>query len=153
MKINYFYAAVVASSMFLYGCNSNDLKGNMKEEHEKKCSPCEGGYVSAYTTEEVNKNLIELGGGWKSSKVFLETGEQVDCIRNKYIFENYIDPAAFAQKITPIAENLGHHPELTFSWGYLTVKLWTFSVKGLTKSDFILASKIEECYSMSYQKS
>lgn len=48
----------------------------------------------------------------------------------------------FANKITEIAESEGHHPELIISWGKCIVEIWTHKINGLSKSDFILASKI-----------
>jgi 4a-hydroxytetrahydrobiopterin dehydratase len=116
-----------------------------KENNDKKCFSCEGRLVSAYTNEEINDQLIKLGGAWKHEKIEKKTSS-LDCIHKKYIFKDYISSANFAQSITPIAEQLRHHPEITFSWGYLIARIWTFGVQGLTEMDFVLASKIDYCY-------
>jgi 4a-hydroxytetrahydrobiopterin dehydratase len=47
-------------------------------------------------------------------------------------------------KIAPIAEAEGHHPDLLLSYGSLTVWLWTHAAGGLTENDFILAARIDE---------
>ena len=42
-----------------------------------------------------------------------------------------------------IAEAEGHHPDVTFGWGYATVSLYTHKIKGLHENDFIIAAKID----------
>ena len=37
----------------------------------------------------------------------------------------------------------GHHPDMSFGWGYGTVSLRTKKIKGLHENDFILAAKID----------
>jgi hypothetical protein len=37
----------------------------------------------------------------------------------------------------------GHHPDISFGWGYVTVSLSTKKIKGLHENDFIMASKID----------
>jgi 4a-hydroxytetrahydrobiopterin dehydratase len=43
-----------------------------------------------------------------------------------------------------LAEAAWHHPDLTVSYAFVTVKLSTHSAKGITEKDFALARKIEE---------
>ena len=45
---------------------------------------------------------------------------------------------------TALAEAEGHHPDLYLACGKVEVKTWTHKIDGLTESDFILASKIDE---------
>ena len=42
-----------------------------------------------------------------------------------------------------IAEKEGHHPDISFGWGYAKVKIFTHSIKGLHESDFVLAAKVD----------
>jgi 4a-hydroxytetrahydrobiopterin dehydratase len=42
------------------------------------------------------------------------------------------------------AEAAYHHPDLSVTWGRITVKLSTHSAGGITDKDFELARKIEE---------
>jgi len=42
-----------------------------------------------------------------------------------------------------IAETEGHHPNISFTWGRVTIEIFTHKVKGLTEADFILAAKID----------
>jgi 4a-hydroxytetrahydrobiopterin dehydratase len=41
------------------------------------------------------------------------------------------------------AETEGHHPDISFGWGYATVSLSTKKIKGLHENDFIMAGKID----------
>ena len=50
---------------------------------------------------------------------------------------------AFANKITAVAEEEGHHPDLHISWGKVGIELSTHAIKGLSENDFILAAKID----------
>jgi 4a-hydroxytetrahydrobiopterin dehydratase len=47
-------------------------------------------------------------------------------------------------KIGRTAEAEGHHPDITFGWGYATISLRTKKIKGLHENDFIMASKIDQ---------
>ena len=49
----------------------------------------------------------------------------------------------FANKITPIAESEGHHPDLSVGWGRVGVTLSTHAIGGLSENDFIVAAKID----------
>jgi len=42
-----------------------------------------------------------------------------------------------------IAEAQGHHPDVTFGWGYCTFRLTTHSLGGLTAKDLQLAAAID----------
>ena len=42
-----------------------------------------------------------------------------------------------------LAEAEGHHPDISFGWGYVTVMMQTKKIKGLHENDFIMAAKID----------
>ena len=46
-------------------------------------------------------------------------------------------------QVGAIAEEEGHHPDIYLAWGKARVRIWTHKVDGLTRSDFVLAAKIE----------
>jgi 4a-hydroxytetrahydrobiopterin dehydratase len=46
-------------------------------------------------------------------------------------------------RIGEVAEEQGHHPELTLGWGFVDARVWTHKIDGLTESDFVLAAKID----------
>ena len=60
-----------------------------------------------------------------------------------YKFKGFMPAVEFVNKIAPIAEAEGHHPDLVVSYGSVTVHLYTHAAGGLTENDFILASKVD----------
>jgi pterin-4a-carbinolamine dehydratase len=47
-------------------------------------------------------------------------------------------------QIAYVAEAAYHHPDLSVTWGKVTVKLKTHSENGITQRDFELARRIEQ---------
>lgn len=58
-------------------------------------------------------------------------------------FKNFVEAMDFANKITPVSEAEGHHPDLMISWGKVAITLQTHAIGGLSENDFILAAKID----------
>ena len=58
-------------------------------------------------------------------------------------FINFIESQNFINKVGELAEQEGHHPDISFGWGYCKIKIFTHAIKGLAESDFILAAKID----------
>jgi 4a-hydroxytetrahydrobiopterin dehydratase len=83
--------------------------------------------------EEVERRLAELSG-WD---------RQGDAIRKSFKRGDFKGSVDFVNQITPIAEEMNHHPDLEISWDTVTVSLSTHSEGGLTENDFELASKID----------
>lgn len=66
-----------------------------------------------------------------------------DAIEKTYKFKNFTKAMEFANKVTDIANQQNHHPELMISWGQVVVKTWTHTTKGLTEKDYKLAESID----------
>lgn len=51
----------------------------------------------------------------------------------------------FVDAIWEIAEapDVKHHPNISFTYGFVEVTIWTHAIDGLSKNDFILAAKID----------
>ena len=47
-------------------------------------------------------------------------------------------------EVSKISEDEGHHPDISFGWGYAAVKISTHAIEGLSENDFILAAKIDQ---------
>ena len=105
------------------------------ELSKKKCIPCEGG-VPPLTKSEI-RTLMQQVKGWALSK----DGWLVQ----EYEFEDFVGAKAFVDKVSELAEEEGHHPNIyIYSWNKLRLELYTHSINGLAESDFILAAKINE---------
>ena len=109
----------------------------MTQLHKKKCIACSGD-MNALTEGSI-KELNNQINNWnvvKEDKIFKLT---------KYFkFENFEKSLSFINQVSIIAETEGHHPDLSFGWGYANIIIFTHAVKGLTESDFILAAKIDQ---------
>ena len=60
-----------------------------------------------------------------------------------YQFGNFGDDFSFVRRAAVLAEVEGHHPDISFGWGYATVSLRTKKIKGLHENDFIMAAKLD----------
>lgn len=103
---------------------------------DMKCVPCRGGVPPL--RPEMIQHLIAKLDGW--------TVEDNKKLIKSYKFKNFVEAMAFANAITPVAEEEGHHPDLYVAWGEVRVYLWTHKIDGLTESDFYMAAKIDRVY-------
>ena len=101
---------------------------------EKHCVPCKGG-VPPLAGEELQR-LAQQVPGW----------QVVDNhhLMKSFAFPDFKTALEFVNRAGVIAETEGHHPDMLLSWGKVEVKTWTHKINGLTESDFILASKIDQ---------
>jgi 4a-hydroxytetrahydrobiopterin dehydratase len=83
--------------------------------------------------DEIERRLGETSG-WE---------RQSDALKRKFKFDDFQGSVGFVNRITPVAEEMNHHPDLSISWNEVTVSLSTHSEGGITESDFELASKID----------
>ncbi len=101
---------------------------------QKSCTPCRGG-EPPMTREEATEHL-ERTPEWS-------LGAEGGTISRTFRFKNFKSAFDFVAKVADIAEAEGHHPDITFGWGYATIALQTHKIKGLHENDFIMAAKID----------
>lgn len=65
-------------------------------------------------------------------------------IRRKYRTHGWKGTLMVVNAVGHLAEAAWHHPDLSVSYAFVTVKLTTHSARGITEKDFALARKIEE---------
>jgi len=106
----------------------------MTDLAQKKCVACEGGIPSL--TKRDAEAFLTHTPSWTLSS-------DATSITRDFKFKNFKEAMAFANRIGDIAEEEGHHPDLSVSWGKVGVHLTTHAVKGLSENDFILAAKID----------
>lgn len=99
---------------------------------EKRCIPCEGG-TPPLGEAEANALLKEI-----SSWSFREGH-----LWRSFRFKKFTDAIEFVNSVARLAEEEGHHPNITIRYNKVELELWTHAVKGLSENDFILASKID----------
>ena len=101
---------------------------------EKTCTPCRGD-VPPLTHNEAQR-LQAQAPDW-------ELADDAHHIKRTFRFRDFGEALDFVQKVGVLAETEGHHPDISFGWGYVTVSLSTKKIKGLHENDFIMASKID----------
>lgn len=65
-------------------------------------------------------------------------------LERQFSFPDFAAALAFTNRVGALAEAAGHHPALLTEWGKVTVTWWTHKIKGLHKTDFILAARTDE---------
>jgi 4a-hydroxytetrahydrobiopterin dehydratase len=110
----------------------------MSNLKDKKCVPCEGGVIP-FDISEIHKYQKKVDG-WDISK----DDKKNFFLNKKFNFKNFIESQEFINKVGEISENEGHHPDISFGWGYAEIRITTHAIEGLSENDFILAAKIDQ---------
>ena len=100
---------------------------------EKTCTPCRGGIPPL--TQEAAETFLGQTSGW----ALLDEAHRIE---RTFRFKNFREALTFVQQVGELSEAEGHHPEISFGWGYAIVSLRTKKIKGLHENDFIMAAKI-----------
>ena len=109
----------------------------MSDLIKKKCVPCEGG-ISPLVIEEIHKYQKKVDG-WDVVK-----NQNIYLLEKKFIFKNFLESQNFVNEVGKVSEQEGHHPDISFGWGYATINITTHAIEGLSENDFILAAKIDK---------
>jgi 4a-hydroxytetrahydrobiopterin dehydratase len=88
-----------------------------------------------YTAAEIEARLKDELPAW-----YLEDG----WIRRKFKTSGWKSTLMVVNTVGHLAEAAWHHPDLTVSYAFVTVKLMNHAAKGVTEKDFALARKIED---------
>ena len=103
----------------------------------KTCTPCQGG-IPPLTKEEAEAHRRQTPQ-WS----LLDDGHRIE---RTFKFKDFAEAFAFVKRAADLAEEEGHHPDITFGWGYATVSLYTHKIKGLHENDFIMAAKLDRIF-------
>ncbi len=107
--------------------NSHLVKGH--------CVPCEGG-VEPMRGDEIKIYISYLKTPWQVST-------DSKSIKKQFKFKDFRQAMVFVNKVAEVAEEQGHHPDITIYYNKVDIFLTTHAIKGLSTNDFIMASKIE----------
>ncbi|TAI63650.1 4a-hydroxytetrahydrobiopterin dehydratase [Bradyrhizobium sp. Leo170] len=101
----------------------------------KSCTPCRG-EIPPHPREQA-ESLSRTGP---------RMAEEAHRIDRSFRFRKFREALTFVQEIGELAEAEGHHPNISFRWGYSAVSLQTKKIKGLHENDFIMATKIDRVF-------
>ena len=101
---------------------------------EKVCVPCQGG-IPPLTLSEAKGFLNQV------SEWILEGNAKN--ISKRFEFSDFIKALDFVNKLGSLAEEEGHHPDISFGWGYANITFFTHKIDGLHENDFIMAAKTD----------
>lgn len=101
----------------------------------QKCKACSGD-VDPYGEDKILEYSAKINEDW-------------DIVNNHHLkrtfdFPDFKTALEFVNKVGELAEEEGHHPNIEFTWGEVTIKIYTHKIDGLWESDFVLAAKIDE---------
>jgi 4a-hydroxytetrahydrobiopterin dehydratase len=103
----------------------------MSDLASKTCVPCRGG-----TPPLQGEELDDLRRQVPEWEVIEEHH-----LRRRFRFKNFREALGFVNRVGELAEEQGHHPDVSFGWGYAEITVFTHKIDGLTESDFIFAAK------------
>ena len=99
----------------------------------KSCIPCKGG-IPPLTREEAQKRLPEIPG-WS----LIDGGTKIE---RRFKFKDFALALNFVNRVGALAESEGHHPDISFGWGYSSVVFYTHKIGGLHENDLIMAARV-----------
>ena len=102
---------------------------------ERKCEPCHGG-VPPLSGQQI-EDLLEQLNDWQ-----VEQGHHLVRI---FSFPDFVSALDHVNRVGALAEELGHHPNIAFTWGKVEISIWTHAIDGLSEADFVLAARIDRC--------
>jgi len=103
---------------------------------EQRCQPCTGG-TPPLAPAAITPLKRQLAPAWK-----VISGAKLSRI---FTFDSFPEAMVFVNDVAALAEDEGHHPDITINYSKVLIELTTHAIHGLSANDFILARKIEMC--------
>jgi thiol peroxidase len=100
-----------------------------KEKRPSHCIPC-AGKVLPLSKEKIEPLFAALSD-WQ----LIEDKKIV----KEYVFADFVEAKYFFDLVAVVAEEQGHHPNITIIYNKVKITLTTHSVGGLTENDFVMA--------------
>jgi 4a-hydroxytetrahydrobiopterin dehydratase len=98
----------------------------------KTCTPCRGG-IPPLTAQQAH-GYSNQAPGW-------ELKDDAHRLERSFKFRNFREALDFVTRVGELSEREGHHPDISFGWGWATISWQTKKIKGLHENDFIMAAK------------
>lgn len=103
-------------------------------ETQQNCAPCSGN-IAVLTPQAAAAHLETIGAEWQ-----LDGAGKV--LERRFKFKGFAKATYLANLCAWLADKEGHHPDISFGFGYVVVRLTTHDIDGLSENDFIWAGKL-----------
>lgn len=103
---------------------------------DEKCEACEGG-TAPLERSDAEHLKEQLDAEW----AIAGSGRE---IHRSFKFKNFYHTIEFVNAVAWIANRENHHPDLDVSYNRCQVRFSTHAIGGLSRNDFICASKVDE---------
>lgn len=100
---------------------------------DQTCVPCQGGMPPL--SPEAIVPLAEQTPEW--------TVTDNHHLQRDYTFPDFRSALDFVVKVGEVAEEQGHHPDIAFGWGKVSLTFYTHKIDGLAEADFVMAAKVD----------
>ena len=111
----------------------------MEKLSQQKCEACQVG--APKVTDEELEELMEQIPQWQ-----VPVRDNIMMLEREFKFKNFKLAMEFSNAVGDIAEEVNHHPSILTEWGKVTITWWTHKIKGLHKTDFIMAARTDELF-------
>jgi 4a-hydroxytetrahydrobiopterin dehydratase len=108
----------------------------MGKLYEMKCEVCRVG-APKVTEEEINQLRPQIPE-WKIAE-----REGVRQLERTFTFPDFAAALEFTNRVGQLAESEDHHPKIITEYGKTTVTWWTHKIRGLHRTDFIMAARTD----------
>lgn len=108
----------------------------MGDLHKEHCEACRAD-APTVSDDELAELIVEIPD-WDPITV-----DNILQLQREYRFKNYTEAQAFTNQVADLAEQFDHHPAILLEWGKVTVTWWSHKIKGLHRTDFIMAAKTD----------
>ena len=108
----------------------------MTELYQMECEACRAG-APQVTEQELNELMPQIPD-WTPI-----VQNNILRLEREFKFKNFRQALAFTHQVGELAEQHGHHPAILTEWGKVTVTWWSHKIRGLHKTDLILAAKTD----------
>lgn len=93
--------------------------------------------MNVLSSAETKKRIKKLPANWFISGDGLLSSE--------FSFDSVAQAKAFINSVIDVAEELNHHPNLTWQFKTVEISVTTHQAQGLTNLDFKFAARVEKC--------
>ena len=141
-------AALRAFGVDAVACAGDEIV--IDEERKIASTPAYMLELDLPTLREGLKKLVDQVLRWAGDAKLTETLAALPdwslrggALSRRWTFDNFAEALAFTNRLGALAEAEGHHPDLELGWGYVSLRLFTHDINGLSEKDFALARAIE----------